>query len=88
MPQVGVRELRDRASEILRQVREEKDEYIITYQGSPIALLVPIDQEALEQHLRAEARQAANDATLTQQLYGLVKARLPDAELDKLYHES
>jgi len=42
----------------------------------------------LEQHLRAEARQAANDATLTQQLYGLVKARLSDAELDKLYHES
>jgi prevent-host-death family protein len=88
MPQVGVRELRDRASEILRQVREEKNKYIITYQGHPVALLVPVDQEALEQHLQAEAQQAASEKTLTQQLYGLVKATLSDAELDSLYHES
>lgn len=88
MPQVGVRELRDQASKILRQVREEKRKYIITHQGRPIALLVPVDQEALEEHLHAEAQQAASEKTLTQQLYGLVKATLSDAELDRLYHES
>lgn len=88
MQQVGLRELRDRASKILREVREEKSEYIITYQGRPIALLIPVDQEALEQHLRTEAQQAASDETVTRQLYGLVKARLSDVELDELYHES
>lgn len=88
MPHVGIRELRDRASEILRQVREQKSKYIITYQGRPIALLVPVDQEALELHLHAEAQQAASDETLTQQLYGLVNATLSDDELDRLYNES
>jgi prevent-host-death family protein len=82
--QVGLRELRDRASQILRQVREERSEYIITYQGHPMALLIPIDQEALKRHLRAEAEQAAGDETLTRQLYGLVKATLSEAELDEL----
>jgi prevent-host-death family protein len=82
---VGIRELRDRASEILRQVREGKSKYIITYQGHPIALLVPVDQEALEQHLHSEAQQAASDETLTRQLYGLVKATLSTAELDEFY---
>ena len=31
MPLTGVRELRERANELLRQVREERTEYVITY---------------------------------------------------------
>jgi prevent-host-death family protein len=88
MRQIGLRELRDRASKILREVREEKSEYVITYQGRPVALLIPVDQEALEQHLQAEVQRATSDETLTQQLYGLVKARLTDSQLDELYNES
>ena len=88
MPQVGIRELRDRASEILRQVREEKNEYIITYQGSPVALLIPVDQKALEQYLHSEAQREASDETLTRQLYGLVKATLSETELDELTQEN
>ncbi len=88
MPQIGIRELRDRASEILRQVREEKNEYIITYQGSPIALLIPVDQQALEQYLHAEAQREASSETLTRQLYGLVKATLSETELDELTQEN
>ena len=42
MPLIGVRELRERASKVLRQVREEKVEYVITYQGRPIAMLTPV----------------------------------------------
>jgi prevent-host-death family protein len=86
MRQIGLRELRDRASKILREVREEKSEYIITHHGRPVALLIPVDQEALEQHLHNEAQLAASDETLTRQVYGLVKARLSDSELDELYH--
>ncbi len=48
MPLIGIRELRERATEVLRQVREEKAEYIITYQGHPIALLLPVNAEAIE----------------------------------------
>ncbi len=40
MPRVRVRELKNQTSEILRAVREERAEYIITYQGRPMA--VPI----------------------------------------------
>ena len=48
MPLVGVRELRERTSEVLRQVREEGVEYVITYQGRPIAMLLPVDAERVE----------------------------------------
>ena len=31
MPQVGIRELKSRTSEVLRAVREDKVQYLITY---------------------------------------------------------
>ena len=45
MPEVGVRELKNRASEILRAVREGRAEYVITYRGQPVARLVPIAED-------------------------------------------
>ena len=53
MPRVGVRELKNQTSEILRAVREERAEYIITYQGRPMAVLLPIDigDEELEDYV-------------------------------------
>jgi prevent-host-death family protein len=45
MPEVGVRELKNRASEILRAVREGRAEYVITYRGRPVARLVPIAED-------------------------------------------
>jgi len=50
MPKVGVRELKNRTSEIVRAVREEQVEYIITYRGRPAARIIPItDEESGEQ---------------------------------------
>ncbi len=49
MPTIGVRELREQTSEVLRQVREAQAEYIITYQGKPVALLLPVQAEAVDQ---------------------------------------
>jgi prevent-host-death family protein len=43
MPNVGVKELKDQATEILRNVREEQAQYIVTYHGRPVAVLLPID---------------------------------------------
>ena len=48
MPLIGVREFRERTSEVFRQVREEKTEYVITYQGQPMAMLVPVRAEIIE----------------------------------------
>jgi len=48
MPMIGVRELRERTAEVLRQVREQQAEYIITHQGRPVALLLPVDAQAIE----------------------------------------
>jgi len=43
MPDVGVRELKIRASEIVRDVREHRARYIITYRGRPVGILAPLD---------------------------------------------
>ena len=42
MPDVGIRELKARASEIVRHVREERARYVITYRGRPVALISPL----------------------------------------------
>jgi prevent-host-death family protein len=44
VPDVGVRELKTRASEILRDVRERRARYVITYRGRPVGLLLPLDE--------------------------------------------
>ena len=61
----------EKASEILRAVREEGAEYIITYQGRPMAVLLPVDEDELEDYvlshhphfieLREQARQAIRE---------------------------
>ncbi len=51
MPKVGVRELKNRTSEILRAVREEGVEYVITYQGRPMAVILPVDDEEMEDYV-------------------------------------
>ena len=45
MPEVGIRELKNRTSEIVRAVRERRAEYVITYRGRPAARLIPIAEE-------------------------------------------
>ena len=49
MTMIGARELRQSTKEVLRRIREEKAEYIITYQGKPVAVLLPLDVQAVEQ---------------------------------------
>jgi prevent-host-death family protein len=48
---IGVRELKNQASQIVRAVREEMAEYVITLNGKPVAMLRPIT-EADEAALR------------------------------------
>ena len=48
---IGIRELKNQTSRIVRSVREEMAEYVITLQGKPVALLRPLTEED-EQQLR------------------------------------
>lgn len=47
MPELGIRELKARASEIVRRVRERKARYVITYRGRPVATIAPLETSSL-----------------------------------------
>ena len=48
---IGIRELKNRTSQVLRRVREDMVEYIVTLRGEPVAVLRPLTQEESE-HIR------------------------------------
>jgi len=73
MPRVGVRELKNKTSEIIRAVREEKTKYIITYQGRPVGLLLPIDEEAPDEHLLQASKEAVEAEDVWAELERLSK---------------
>jgi prevent-host-death family protein len=41
---IGIRELKEQTSEIVRRVREEGDSFEVTYRGRAVALMVPITE--------------------------------------------
>jgi prevent-host-death family protein len=41
--EIGIRELKSRASEVVRAVKEERARYVITHRGKPAALIIPLD---------------------------------------------
>jgi prevent-host-death family protein len=61
MSLIGVRELRQKASEVIRRVREEKAEYVVTYQGRPVAVLLPLDTEEAEKKMVEAGKRAVAD---------------------------
>lgn len=58
MSLIGVRELREQTSEVIRRVRENRTEYVVTYRGRPVAIILPLDTEQAE----AEMVKAGKDA--------------------------
>jgi len=46
MPEIGIRELKARASEIIRAVRDQRARYYITYRGRPVGVLMPLGETA------------------------------------------
>ncbi|MEK7247489.1 MAG: type II toxin-antitoxin system prevent-host-death family antitoxin [Chloroflexota bacterium] len=47
--EIGIRELKENASEVLRRVREEHASYDVTYRGKVVARLVPADPKEFDQ---------------------------------------
>jgi prevent-host-death family protein len=58
MSLIGVRELREQTSEVIRRVREERAAYVVTYQGHPVATILPLDTEQAEAEMVKAARGA------------------------------
>lgn len=70
---VGVRELKNRATEIVRQMREHRAEYVITYYGRPVAVLLPVDEDWLEEEARCTAEATRPGEEIAAELESLEK---------------
>lgn len=55
---IGVRELKNRASEIVREVHEQEAEFIVTLRGEPVAVLRPLTEKSGRELLQAEEDEA------------------------------
>ncbi|HFQ93737.1 MAG TPA: type II toxin-antitoxin system Phd/YefM family antitoxin [Anaerolineae bacterium] len=53
--EIGIRELKNQTSRIVRRVREEAAEYVITHHGQPVAVLRPFLDEDAEIRQRQKA---------------------------------
>ena len=73
---IGVRELKNRATEILRQVRENRAEYVVTYYGRPVAVLLPVD----ERWLAEEAKRATEAVSPGDEVVAELEAMRPDVD--------
>jgi prevent-host-death family protein len=58
---IGVRELKNHASRVLRAVREEMSEYVVTLRGEPVAVLRPLTEEEVQRLRQAETDGALAD---------------------------
>jgi prevent-host-death family protein len=53
---IGVRELKNEATRIVREVRETRSEYIVTVRGEPVAVIRPLTPEDVERWRMARAQ--------------------------------
>jgi prevent-host-death family protein len=55
---IGVRELKNQTSRVIRAVREEMSEYVVTLRGEPVAVLRPLTEEEAQRFRRVEVEEA------------------------------
>ena len=58
---IGVRELKNQTSRVIRAVREEMSEYVVTLRGEPVAVLRPLTEKEAQR-----LRQVEIDAALAE----------------------
>jgi len=58
---IGVRELKNRASEIVREVRESRATYLVTVRGEPVAELRPLAAASLRERRQQEVAQVMRE---------------------------
>ncbi len=60
MYRVGARELKQHTGEIIERVRKG-ERIVLTLRGSPVAVISPLDADALEEALGEEAKRAERE---------------------------
>jgi prevent-host-death family protein len=58
---VGARELKQHTGEIVERVRNG-ERILVTLRGEPVAVISPVDRQAIEQAVEAEAERAEREA--------------------------
>jgi prevent-host-death family protein len=48
MTEIGVRELKAHASEVIREVKENRAHYIVTHRGRSVAAIIPLEELGAE----------------------------------------
>jgi len=82
MPRVGIRELKNQTTQVLREIREKGTEYVITYHGDPVAIMRPLTEADLQRLQRAETDRAlAEMKTLAQEVAAAWTSEKSGAEL-------
>ena len=71
MPQVGIRELKNEASEIIRTVREDRVEYVVTHRGKPVAVILPMAEGWQETEAARAAAAARENAAFWERMEAL-----------------
>ena len=61
MYSVGTRELKQHTGEILKRVRNG-ERVILTLRGEPVAVISPLDQNAIEEAVEIDARRAERES--------------------------
>lgn len=74
---VGIRELKSNASEIVRNVRKRRTRYVITHRGEPVAQIGPVEttMPMLMQDMQASADDNWNELIRLGQLLALKKTK-------------
>ncbi len=66
---IGVRELKNHTSRVLRTIREEMAEYVVTLRGEPIALIRPLTKDEAERLQQEDiAKAMAEMKTLAEEI--------------------
>ena len=55
---IGVRELKNQTSRVLRAIREDMVEYVVTLRGEPVAILRPLTEEEAQRLRQADVDKA------------------------------
>lgn len=51
MPRIGIRDMKAHASEVMRDVRENRARYVVTHRGEPVGVIVPYSPKEERQPL-------------------------------------
>lgn len=85
MPTVSIRELANQTKAVIEEVARSGRPALVTQRGKPVAALVPLDLEALEDWILADApKYAASMAEAEGELAGGDRGRLLDEVLADL----